>query len=270
MATKRAAKSTSSRKRAEPAAPAEQPAPSGPADPVPANPVPTREAHILAELLAQPARLEALRDRFNRQGRYKPTIEDLACARDIAEAVARALIIGNERSWKAIAEAWQVVRGARTLRDRVMRQVDAVASTIAQWNASKPHNAGRIRVGAARDANPLVLIHDLQRTLAHWDPAFAQLDLYTLRREISEARQGRGGKGGNSHIGACGVLAQLSVLCGANRARRLDPLTVEGQREVTRMNNRIGSYDSRARGPKKPAPGARSPRATRSQALPRE
>jgi len=261
MATKRAAKSTTKRKRDEAKT---EPAPAEPAtaEPVPAARVPTREARILAELLAQSRHgfegLETLRERFNRAGRYKPTIDDLACARDAAEALARALISGNERSWQAIAEAWQVLRGARTLRDRVTRQVDAVATNIAQWNANKSQNDGRIRVGAAtRDADPLVLILNLQRRLAHWDPAFTQLDLYTLRREISEARQGRGGKGGSSHIGACGVLARLSVLYGANGAKRLDIETVEGQREVAKMNNRIGSYDSRARGP-------------RSQALPRE
>jgi len=136
--------------------------------------------------------LETLRDSFPWEGRYKPTVEELAYARDVAEAVARAMMIGSERSWKAIADVGQIVRGTRTLRDRIRHQVEAVASAITLGNASKPRNDGRIRVGAARDPDVAISmnIYHLHLTLTHLDPAFAQVEPYKLRREIAAARQG--------------------------------------------------------------------------------
>jgi len=190
------------------------------------------EIVVLKKLLAHPMydreRLQALLERINWEERYKPTIDDLVHARDVAEAVATAMMVGSERSWKAITEAWRILCNAGTLADCVMRQVEAIATTI------------EICRGDPRDLDAHA--HHLRSILAYWDPAFKQLDPNDIERDIAAARQGRGGKGGRGNFGAVEILARLSVLCGANGAPQVNRRTKNGRVEFNTFKGRIAKY----------------------------
>lgn len=262
MATKRAAKSTSSRKRAKPAAPAMPPAPSGlaeraPVEPTPAEPAPavpepapaapaarSLEAILFGRLFPPGHHEREVTARYLESvrwgDRYKPSLDELLRAKEVAASVVAAIVGGKEEQWKRLTEAWLVLNDLRTESKKIGRAV-TVIDVLLYRSAAMPDDAGVERIaGKLRDE--LTLIDSTFEALKASDIARVLKDMAKDRPKDPE----KYAKGGRRNRGARGALAYLCLMCGALGAKRLNPFLPTSKGELNRFRNTIPQHYKRS------------------------
>lgn len=230
MATKGRTKRTT-RKTNESDAPTAQPAtatpakadtPALPTSELPSECIPPTVEQIIFGRLFAPGHTEwemtaKFLESVSWRNRYKPTIEELLRAKDIAEWVVAAIIGGKQESWKRLTKAWHVLNDLET-KAKLVGRAAAKVDRLLYRSAVMEDDAALERIAAV-----------FRSELAYLDSTFTELKTDDVARIIKGVAKERPdnpkkyAKGGQGKVGAFNILAKLCVLCGAFGAEKMSP-----------------------------------------------